>query len=144
MASGPYLPIQRQLPSTPKAKVDAEPLRRADRPRRLLHPSLISPEPELAGRPAASRPPAAERLVAAAAPGLQRVLNEALAAGGWFEDGHQGEILKVASNPDSEQRLQAMQVLIAEETRLAMMIGVAVGWSLSGELGAVSHDNQED
>lgn len=86
----------------------------------------------------------AERIVVAAAPGLQKVLAEALAAGGWFEDGHQGEILKVASNPDSEQRLRAMQVLIAEETRIAMMIGVAVGWSLSGELGAVSHDNQED
>ena len=86
----------------------------------------------------------AEQLVAAAAPGLQRVLAEALASGGWFEDSHQGEILKVASNPDSEQRLQAMQILIAEETRIAMMIGVAVGWSLSGELGVVSHDNQED
>lgn len=86
----------------------------------------------------------AEQLVASAAPGLQRVLAEALASGGWFEDSHQGEILKVASNPDSEERLRAMQTLIAEETRIAMMIGVAVGWSLSGELGTVTHDNKED
>jgi hypothetical protein len=86
----------------------------------------------------------AEDVVAAAAPGLQRVLAEALASGGWFEDGHQGEILKVASNPDSEQRLQALRVLIAEETRIAMMIGVAVGWSLSRELSPQPDIDKED
>jgi hypothetical protein len=86
----------------------------------------------------------AEDLVARTAPGLQRVLAEALAAGGWFEDGHREQIARVADNPDPEQRRQALQVLIAEETRIAMLIGVAVGWTLSGELGASSHDNEEE
>jgi hypothetical protein len=76
----------------------------------------------------------AEELVASAAPGLQRVLAEALAAGGWFEDSHQGELLKAATTPDADERLATLRTLLAEETRIAMMIGVAVGWTLAGEL----------
>lgn len=77
----------------------------------------------------------AERVVAAAAPGLQRILAEALASGGWFEDPHQGAVREAASGPDAEQRIAAVQTLLAEESRIAMMIGVAVGWALADELG---------
>lgn len=77
----------------------------------------------------------AEELVAAVAPGLQQVLAEALATGGWFEDTHQGAILEAASKPDGEERLAAMKTLLAEEGRITMMIGVAVGWALADELG---------
>ena len=77
----------------------------------------------------------AEQIVASEAPGLQRILSEALATGGWFEDSHQGAILEAASEPDSEARLTAMRTLLAEENRIVMMIGVAVGWTLAGELG---------
>lgn len=76
----------------------------------------------------------AEELVTAAAPGLQRVLNEALATGGWFDDSHQGAILQAATIPDSDERVAAVRTLIAEEIRVAMMIGVATGWSLHEQL----------
>lgn len=78
----------------------------------------------------------AERLVAAAAPGLQRVLNEALSAGGWFEDSHQSAIAEAAGRPSSEERVAAVRTLLAEEGRIAMMIGVAVGWTLAEELAS--------
>lgn len=74
----------------------------------------------------------AESLVARAAPELQHVLAEALAAGGWFES-HEDELRKVLSLPDDE-RAAAVRVLLAEETRMGMMVGVAVGWALAQEL----------
>jgi hypothetical protein len=75
----------------------------------------------------------AEEVVASAAPALQRVLAEALASGGWFEDSHQSALLRAAELPE-EERVTALKTLVAEETRIAMMIGVAVGWALAGEL----------
>ena len=42
----------------------------------------------------------AERLVARAAPQLQRILAEALAAGGWFGESQEAEVLKAATTPD--------------------------------------------
>ena len=76
----------------------------------------------------------AERMVASVAPALQKVLIEALAAGGWFEESHQAAVLEAASKPDSEERIAAVRTLLAEEGRISMMIGVAVGWTLAGEL----------
>jgi len=75
----------------------------------------------------------AESLVARAAPELQHVLAEALAAGGWFES-HEDELRKVLSLPDEAERTAAVRVLLAEETRMGMMVGVAVGWALANEL----------
>jgi len=86
----------------------------------------------------------AEELVAAAAPALQSVLAEALASGGWFEDSHQGAILEAASKPDSEERIAAVRTLLAEESRITMMIGVAVGWTLAGELEKTTQPRRED
>jgi hypothetical protein len=85
---------------------------------------------------------AAEELVSAAAPGLQRVLTEALAAGGWFDDSHQGQLLKAATTPDSDERLLALKTLLADETRISMMIGVAVGWTLAEELREGTGENR--
>lgn len=76
----------------------------------------------------------AESVVAAAAPGLQGILASALASGGWFEESHEGEILKAATVPDPDERLRAVRTLLAEETRIGMMVGVAVGWALAREL----------
>ena len=76
----------------------------------------------------------AERLVATAAPGLQKILAEALAAGGWFEGSHTQAIAEAAGRADEGERVAAMRSLLAEESRLAMMIGVAVGWTLADEL----------
>jgi hypothetical protein len=76
----------------------------------------------------------AERHVARAAPGLQRILAEALGAGGWFGESHESEVLKAATAPDEEARLTAVRILLAEETRVGMMVGVAVGWALAEKL----------
>ena len=40
-----------------------------------------------------------ERQVARAAPRLQRILADALGAGGWFGESHEGEVLKAATTP---------------------------------------------
>lgn len=78
----------------------------------------------------------AERVVAQAAPQLQKVLVAALAEGGWFSEPHEAETLKAATIPDPEERLAAVRALLAEEARMGMMVGVAVGWALKEELAA--------
>jgi hypothetical protein len=76
----------------------------------------------------------AERVVARAAPQLQKVLAAALAEGGWFGESHDSETLKAATAPDPEERIAAMRSLLAEEARMGMMVGVAVGWALHEEM----------
>mgnify|MGYP001028137091 CR=1 FL=1 len=75
-----------------------------------------------------------ERAVAEAAPGLQRVLAEAMNAGGWFGESHEAEVLKAATAPGDEERITAVRTMLAEEARMGMMVGVAVGWALAEEL----------
>jgi hypothetical protein len=82
-----------------------------------------------------------EARLAPVAPQLQRILNQALHEGGWFGEAHEGELLKAATNPDQDERLRALRVLVADETRMGMMIGVAVGWELAREL---DQGQQED
>lgn len=76
----------------------------------------------------------AETVVARAAPQLQRLLAAALAEGGWFGESHEAEALRAATVPDAEERLAAVRTLLAEEARMGMMVGVAVGWALREEL----------
>ena len=76
----------------------------------------------------------AERIVAQAAPQLQKVLASALAAGGWFGESHESETLKAATTPDEDTRIVAVKTLLAEEAKMGMMVGVAVGWALHAEL----------
>lgn len=83
----------------------------------------------------------AEQIVARAAPQLQRVLAAALAEGGWFGESHDAEALKAATAPDPEERIAAVRSLLAEEARMGMMVGVAVGWALHEELNA--NENEE-
>ena len=85
----------------------------------------------------------AEQIVARAAPQLQKVLAAALAEGGWFGESHEAEALKAATMPDPEERIAAVRSLLAEEARMGMMVGVAVGWSLHGELNATENDEGE-
>ena len=77
---------------------------------------------------------AAESRVGRVAPQLQRILADALAAGGWFGEAHDAEILRVATMPDPDERIRAVRTLLAEETRIGMLVGVAVGWELAREL----------
>jgi hypothetical protein len=76
----------------------------------------------------------AERIVARAAPQLQKVLAAALAEGGWFGESHEAESLKAATAPDPDARVAAVRSLLAEEARMGMMVGVAVGWALREEM----------
>jgi hypothetical protein len=76
----------------------------------------------------------AEARLTRVAPQLQRILNQALTEGGWFGEAHEGQLLKAATEPDQDDRLRLLRTLVAEETRMGMMIGVAVGWELAREL----------
>ena len=76
----------------------------------------------------------AQRVVAAAAPQLQAILNEALEAAEWYGSAHEAAVLEAAGKPDVDARLAAVHRLIAEETRVSMMIGVAVGYELAHTL----------
>ena len=83
----------------------------------------------------------AEALVASAAPKLQRVLNAAMEEGGWFGDVHADQVRKAATEPGEDDRVSAVRTLLAEEARMGMMVGVAVGWALAEEL---RDTNEED
>jgi hypothetical protein len=77
----------------------------------------------------------AESVIAQAAPKLQLVLGQALSEGGWFGDSHDDEVRKAATlEGDDAERITAMKTLLAEETRMGMLVGVAVGWALATEL----------
>jgi hypothetical protein len=91
----------------------------------------------------ASRFAEAEAVVSRAAPQLQRVLASALAAGGWFGDSHESEALKAATTPDPDERITAVRALLAEEARMGMMVGVAVGWALHEELSTGTQPGNE-
>jgi hypothetical protein len=73
----------------------------------------------------------AQRLVAAKAPQLQRILDHAMEEADWFGSAHRAEVLKAAGRPDVDERLEAIQSLVAEETRVSMLVGVAVGYELA-------------
>ncbi len=73
----------------------------------------------------------AQRLVAAKAPQLQRILDQALDAADWYGSAHQAEVLRAAGRPDPDERVAAVRTLVAEETRVSMLIGVAVGYELA-------------
>lgn len=93
---------------------------------------------------AAERFGEAERIVARAAPQLQRVLAAALAEGGWFGEPHEAETLRAATVPDPDERIAAVRALLAEEARMGMMVGVAVGWALHEELTEPGNPEGED
>jgi hypothetical protein len=79
-----------------------------------------------------------ELQVARAAPRLQKILAEALGAGGWFGESHDAEVLKAATTPDEGSRVTAVRTLLAEEARMGLMVGVAVGWALAEQLAEQS------
>jgi hypothetical protein len=86
----------------------------------------------------------AQELVTHAAPGLQRILGEALDAGGWFGSAHEAQVTKATSAPDVEERLRAVRTLVAEETRIGMLVGVAIGFELARELQRTSQTTEGD
>ena len=83
---------------------------------------------------AADRLAGARDTVTRFAPQLQRVLNRALVEGGWFAEVHEGEVARAAAVVDEGERRRVVATLVAEETRLGMLVGVAVGIELAREL----------
>jgi hypothetical protein len=83
---------------------------------------------------------AATAMIERAAPQLQRLLAIALKEGGWFDDTHEHAVQVAALTDDPGERVAAVRTLLAEEARLGMMVGVAVGYELAREL---HNDNDE-
>ena len=77
---------------------------------------------------------AAEQRVARMAPQLQRILNRALEEGGWFGEVHESQVRDAAAAANEDERVSAVRMLLAEETRMGMLVGVAVGWELARTL----------
>jgi hypothetical protein len=74
---------------------------------------------------------------------IERLLDlaAALAEGGWFGEPHDKETLRAATMPDPDERIAAVRALLAEEARMGMMVGVAVGWALKEELATTDRIN---
>ena len=85
----------------------------------------------------------AESVVSAAAPRLHRILADALQDGGWFGEAHEAEVRKAVADASEEERLSAVRTLLAEEARMGMMVGVAVGWALAEELSDTTTDEED-
>ena len=83
-------------------------------------------------------------VVTHAAPGLQRVLEAALADGGWFGSAHEAELLRVAAVEGGAERLEAIRTLVGEQTRVGMLVGVAVGFELARELEQQTDDTPSE
>jgi hypothetical protein len=77
---------------------------------------------------------AAQEVVLRTVPSLQRILADVLAGGGWFDSGHTEAVRAAAGAETASDRERELQTLIAEETQLGMMVGVAIGFELAREL----------
>jgi hypothetical protein len=84
----------------------------------------------------------AQDLVIRAAPALHRVLAAAIAEGGWFDLAHDQAVREATGGEDPQERIRAVRTLLAEETRLGMLVGVAVGFELARELDRTPEGGQ--
>jgi hypothetical protein len=76
----------------------------------------------------------AERRLAELAPQLQRILAQALHEGGWFGEAQESQVKQAAEAGEPRERAEKIRTLLAEETRMGMLVGVAVGFELAHEL----------
>ncbi len=86
----------------------------------------------------------AQEIVERSAPSLQRVLASALEEGGWFDTAHDQAVREATGEEDPGRRERAVRTLLAEETRLGMLVGVAVGFELARELGPLNQTNKQE
>jgi hypothetical protein len=80
----------------------------------------------------------AQEIVTHAAP------DEALRAGGFFGAAHDAEVARVAAIEPAEQRVTGVRTLVAEEARMGMLVGVAVGLGLGEQLRRSSGDEHDE
>jgi hypothetical protein len=86
----------------------------------------------------------ASEIVTHAAPSLAGVLDGALAAGGWFGQAHEELLRRASDEADPGERLAAVRALVDEQTRVGMLVGVAVGLKLADELASVDNNATEE
>lgn len=86
----------------------------------------------------------ATEIVTHAAPSLASVLDQALADGGWYGSAHEELLTRASAEPDPGERLAAVRALVDEQTRVGMLVGVAVGFELAGELAGIEPTNTEE
>ena len=67
-----------------------------------------------------------------------------MAEGGWFDAAHEQAVRDAAATGDPGERLRSVKTLLAEETRLGMLVGVAVGFELSRALDQPDAHDQTD
>ena len=72
--------------------------------------------------------------ILACANGLWGRVMLALREGGWFESGHEQAVREATDVENHDERVRAIRTMLAEETRLGMLVGVAVGFELAREL----------
>lgn len=84
----------------------------------------------------------AQEVVTHLAPQLERILGMALAEGGYFGNAHRAEVGRTAAIEDPAERQDEVGRLVAEETRLGMLVGVAVGFELAHELQTPNREDQ--
>ena len=76
----------------------------------------------------------AQDLVTRVTPQLQGILNQALNEGGWFDQTRDKALRETLAGEDRVEVERQVATLLAEETRIGMLVGVAIGWALSTEL----------
>ncbi|MGH3102372.1 MAG: hypothetical protein ACRDPU_15405, partial [Thermoleophilia bacterium] len=54
------------------------------------------------------------------------------------------QVRQAVREPDEGARAERIEELIAEETRMGMLIGVAVGWELARELGSIPGEDEDE
>lgn len=75
----------------------------------------------------------AQDVITHVAPNLQQILVQALDEGGYLT-ASAAEIDRAASQEDLPDRLREVRTMVAEETRLGMLVGAAIGFELARAL----------
>ena len=79
----------------------------------------------------------AQDVVAHLAPQLQRILAMALEEGGYFGNAHEAELRRILDEGDAA----GLRTFVAEETRLGMLVGTAIGFELAHQLQTQREDS---
>jgi hypothetical protein len=85
----------------------------------------------------------AQRLVTSSAPELQRIFDQALASADWYGSAHRAEVVKAAGVADPDERMDSVGRLVDEESRVSMLIGVAVGFELAHQLMDLRNERKD-
>jgi hypothetical protein len=86
----------------------------------------------------------ATEIVTHAAPALGQLLDSALADGGWFDSAHEELLARASDEPAPDERLAAVRALVDEQTRIGMLVGVAIGFELARELDSTNQRTTQE